>query len=319
MKFCKPLLALAALCGSLLAAPAAQAATCSLASNGGRPLEARFGITSLTPASGNVSGAVLATRDIPISSLEYTCGANTLAELRMEMQTGAARTAVSDVYSTALPGLGYRIRWPSETWWPNALRCTATATGNCSVPAGAVRVEFVQTGRITSGTLAAGTLGTVTLLAPNEATNRVTALSVVLTTPIIVTTKSCAVTSDQTIWLGSHGVGDLQAAVGTTPVGFSLDFNCPQPSNVSITFNGTAPFGYSTSGLVQNNGTATGVGVQLMQANGLTGVRLGRANDLGSINGARSVDYRARLYRLRNDTLSAGTVDAFVVFTLDID
>lgn len=300
-----------------LSIPAASAA-CSLVSNNGQPLRAEVSVDRLTAASSGHAGTVLATRDIPLAPLEYTCGAGVTTELRMRMATGSAATAVDNVYSTSLPGLGYRIRWPSTTWWPHALRCTATRSGNCSVPANSVRVEFVQTGRMASGTLAAGTLGTVSLLAQGQSATPVTALTVVLRNPITVDVSTCAVTSDVRVDLGTYTVAELRDRTSSNSVPFSLHFNCPNPAAVGITFNGTAPFGYGTPGLLQNDGTATGVGVQLLDSSGYTGVRLGRAIALGTINSSQTVDYNARMYRLRSEALTAGSVDAFVVFTLNI-
>lgn len=318
MKLARPLFVIAALVASFLAMPAASAATCRLTSNGGQALRAEVSVNSITAAGGGQAGTVLASRDIPLTNLDYTCGANINAELRMAMQAGSAATAVENVYTTSLPGLGYRIRWPGTTWWPNALRCSATQTGSCSIAATSVRVEFVQTGPLAPGTLPAGILGTVNLLAPDESSNQLVALTVELMTPIVIAVKSCAVSSDVRVDLGSHTVADLEGKVGSAKVGFPLEFNCPNPSAVSVTFNGVAPFGYATNGLIENNGSAKGVAVQLLDANGILGVKLGNQISLGTIDGSRTVNYNARIYRLQGETMSAGDVDAFVVFTLNI-
>jgi len=319
MKFLKPLLVALALCAGALGSPLANAAaSCSLTSNGGQALRAGVGVTTITAATNAPPGTVLATRDVPLASLSYTCGANISAELRMALATGSAATAVDNVYSTSLPGLGYRVRWPSTTWWPNAVRCVASQTSSCTVAASSLRVEFVQTGPIQAGTIPAGTvLGTVSLLAQSEASNTVNALNVVLDTPITVTVNTCAVTSDVRVDLGSYTVDHFATRSTTDRVTVPLVFNCPVDSAVSITFNGTAPFGSSARGLIENTGTARNVAVQLLDSSGLSGVRLGQANSLGRINGSRTVNYNARMYRLEND-VSAGDVDAYVVFTLNI-
>lgn len=318
MKLLKTLSVLAGLCGCLLLPPAASAATCQLTSNGGKGLTADVNVATITAATNGAAGTVLASRDISLAKLDYTCGANVTAELRMAMAAGSASTAVTNVYSTSIPGLGFRIRWPSTTWWPNAVRCTATQSGNCSVPAGTVRVEFVQTGKIAAGTLPAGTLGTATLLASGTSSNQLTALTVALTTPIQIAVSSCAVTSDVRVDLGDYTVDELASKTGSSKVGFQLDFNCPSQQTVSITFNGTAPFGYGTSGLIANNGTAKGIAVQLLDSNGVSGVALGKKKSVGTFSGAKTVKYNARMYRLNKEDLTAGDVDAFAVFTLDI-
>lgn len=318
MKFLKHLLVMATLAAGVAGMPAAHAATCSITSNGGQALRAEVNITSLTAASNGSPGTVLASRDIPLANLDYTCGANVNAELRMAMATGAAQTAVDNVFSTTIPGLGYRLRWPATTWWPNALRCSATQSGSCTISPTSLRIEFVQTGPLAAGTMAPGTLGTATLLAPDTSSNQLTALRVVLTAPITIAVNSCAVTSDVRVNLGDHALSALQNKTGSPVVQFPLQFNCPNPAAVGITFNGTAPFGYSTSGLIENNGSASGVAVQLMDASGFMGVKLGKEISLGTISGSKTVNYNARIYRLPAATMSAGTVDTFAVFTLNI-
>lgn len=318
MKFLKHLLVIATLAAGAIGLPDAQAATCRITSNGGQALRAEVNIASLTGASNGSPGTVLASRDIPLANLDYTCGANVNAELRMAMAVGSAQTAVNNVYSTTIPGLGYRLRWPATTWWPNALRCSATQTGSCTISPTALRIEFVQTGPLAAGTLAAGTLGTATLLAPDSPGNPLTALQVVLMTPIVIAVNSCAVTSDVRVNLGDHALSDLQNKTGSPNVSFPLEFNCPNPAAVGITFNGTAPFGYTTSGLIENNGSATGVAVQLLDSSGFLGIKLGKEISLGTINGSKTMKYNARIYRLPASTMSAGTVDTFAVFTLNI-
>ncbi|RZT42934.1 fimbrial protein [Cupriavidus agavae] len=317
MKLLRPLLGLALAVAGFASAPSAWAA-CSIVSNGGQPLRAEVRVDSITAATAGVAGTVLATRDIPLSQIEYTCGANVNAELRTTLATGSAATAVDNVYSTSIPGLGYRLRWPSSTWWPNALRCSGTQSGNCSVPASTLRVEFVQTGRISAGTLPAGTLGVATLLAPSTSSSPLTALTVSLMNPITIAVNTCSVTSDVRVDLGNYTVAEIEARGGSNVVPFQLAFNCPNPASVGITFNGTAPFAGGVNGLIQNDGTAGGVAVRLLDDSGLLGVRLGREVALGQISGARTFDYNARMYPIRGETLSPGSVDAFVVFTLNI-
>lgn len=318
MKRLNFLLAGAALLASFVGMPAASAATCSLTSNGGQPLRAEVSISSITAATNGAPGTVLATRDIPLGNLDYTCGANVNAEIRTTMAVGSAQTAVTNVYSTAIPGLGYRLRWPATTWWPNALRCSATQTGSCTIAATTVKVEFVQTGPITSGTMNPTTLGIGTLLAPDTSSNQLTAVRIELMTPISIAVKSCAVTSDVYVDLGTHALSDLSTKTGSPAVKFPLKFTCPNPAAVGITFNGTAPFGYTTTGLIENDGTAQGFAVQLLDSSGFMGVKLGREISLGTINGAKTVNYNARIYRLPASTPTAGTIDTYAVFTLNI-
>lgn len=302
-----------------LTAPVAFAGTCKLTSNGGQPLKADINLSSITAATAGTAGTVLASRDIPLSALSYTCGDNTNTELRMAMASGAALTAVDNVYTTSVSGLGIRLRWPSTTWWPNALRCLTSGSNSCSVPADSVRVELVQTGPIRASTLPIGTYGTVTLLAPDDSSaGQVVAMRVVVSAPINVLVNTCAVTSDTRVDVGSFTDTAFDTKSTGPKVSFDLSLNCPSASAVSITFDGDAPFGSAVSGLVSNDGSAKNIAVQLLDSGGVSGVKLAKKYSLGTVTGAKTLKYYARAYRLGTQSVTAGDIDAFVVFTLDV-
>ncbi|WP_404992897.1 fimbrial protein [Cupriavidus pauculus] len=303
----------------VLTAPVAFAGTCKLTSNGGQPLKANINLSSITAATAGTAGTVLATRDIPLSTLSYTCGDNVNTELRMTMAAGAAQTAVDNVYTTSVNGLGIRIRWPSATWWPNALRCRTSGSNSCSVSADSVRVELVQTGPIKASTLPIGTYGTVTLLAPDDSSaGQVVAMQVIVSAPINVLVNTCAITSDTRVDVGAFTDTTFDTKTTGPKVPFNLTLNCPSASVVGITFDGDAPFGNAVSGLVANQGSAKNIAVQLLDSNGTMGVKLGKKNSLGTVTGAKTLNYNARVYRTGTQSVTAGDIDAFVVFTLDV-
>jgi hypothetical protein len=168
-----------------------------------------------------------------------------------------------------------------------------------------VRVELVQTGPIRASTLPIGTYGTVTLLAPDDSSaGQVVAMRVVVSAPINVLVNTCAVTSDTRVDVGSFTDTAFDTKSTGPKVSFDLSLNCP--------------FGSAVSGLVSNDGSAKNIAVQLLDSGGVSGVKLAKKYSLGTVTGAKTLKYYARAYRLGTQSVTAGDIDAFVVFTLDV-
>lgn len=126
---------------------------------------------------------------------------------------------------------------------------------------------------------------------------------------------SCDVSSsslDQTVNLGTALIANF-GSVGSTanPTAFNLSLlNCAAGTIVSMTVAGTMD---TVASVLQNTGTATKVGVQILQAGSVgatsgTPVTLNNAVNLGVVGGtnAMTVPLVAQFYRL--GTLTAGTV-----------
>ncbi|CAM2177177.1 major type 1 subunit fimbrin (pilin) [Paraburkholderia sacchari] len=121
-------------------------------------------------------------------------------------------------------------------------------------------------------------------------------------------------TANQTVPLGTAPIMDF-AAVGSTsnPKGFYLSLvNCAAGTNVTMTVAGTMD---TVPSVLKNIGTATQVGVQILQAGSVgattgTPVTLNSAVNLGVVgsSNAMTVPLVAQFYRL--GTLTAGTVSA---------
>jgi major type 1 subunit fimbrin (pilin) len=120
--------------------------------------------------------------------------------------------------------------------------------------------------------------------------------------------------ASQTIDLGRASVVDF-AAVGSTgnPKPFSLNLtNCLAGTQVTMTVNGTMD---TVPSVLQNTGTASRIGVQLLQASAAgsttgTPLTLNGAVNLGTVGStnAMTIPMVAQFYRL--GTLGAGSVTA---------
>jgi major type 1 subunit fimbrin (pilin) len=128
---------------------------------------------------------------------------------------------------------------------------------------------------------------------------------------------SCTIDSsvaNQTINLGSAAATDF-AAVGSTmyPQAFNMVLtSCAPGTTVSMTVSGTMD---TVSSVLKNTGTASAIGVQLLQAssvNATTGtpLTLNTAINLGTVNSTNTmtIPMVASFYRL--GTISPGTVAA---------
>ncbi len=121
-------------------------------------------------------------------------------------------------------------------------------------------------------------------------------------------------TASQTINLGSAPIVNF-ASVGSTsnPTPFNLSLsNCLAGTNVTMSVSGTMD---TVASVLKNTGTATQVGVQILQASSVgattgTPVTLNSAVSLGTVGStnAMTIPFVAQFYRL--GALTAGTVAA---------
>ncbi len=322
LKIFKILLTTIVISISLISVPVI-AATCS-----GNAHTAFVTIGQLTPATNGVSGTVIGSQRISIPALNYSCGSNVLNSLTATYtRPTSGQSSINSVYTTEIPGVGIRIIWPVKRGvaFPTSYTCLA----NCTESADELLVEFIQTGRISAGTIPSGKIADVVLKAANETSNAATLLTISLATDIQVVAKACMVANPEiSVDLGSYSLSDFQ---GTSKQGdkipFSIHIQCPQDSSVRIAFQAAAqqPVG-SKTGVVANtipvsSGGANGIGTRLLVSNGMVGQGV-----TGSLSGAHDVyagvtktlDYKAQLYVDERSIITAGNVSGRVYFNLTI-
>ncbi|WP_168791896.1 fimbrial protein [Paraburkholderia aromaticivorans] len=228
--------------------------------------------------------------------------------------------SMTGVFTTGLAGVGMRMRNSQGTALNPSGTCSAdsslgntSSTGSFNVSG---TVELVKTGTVTGGTIASaqyisGVLNTNVQL--NNGSNRLTV------TGGPIRGVSCSVTANtanQTIYLGSVSASAFPTAgstAATTP--FSIGMSCQSGVSVAVTFSSVS----GTSGVptaVASNGTATGVGVQLLNA-ARTAIVLDSPFPLTSgTTGNMSFQFFARYYRLGAAPVTPGTVNASAIFTM---
>jgi type 1 fimbria pilin len=217
------------------------------------------------------------------------------------------------IYPTGVSGIGYQLIHadaPGDYMGPYPINVTGGGSSTFSV---GTTLQLVQTGPIANGaTLAAGTLANwrwgsivpeyfvlsnaVTFLAP---ACKVVTKSVSVTLPLVTT--------------GAFAGKDSTA--GATP--FDIQLTCPSGSTATMKIQldaqaGTAP-GYTD--VLANQGTASGVGVELKDQNGAS-VVFGQAATVGTtVSGSMTLPYTAQ-YHAITAAVAGGTVKATATFTL---
>jgi type 1 fimbria pilin len=257
----------------------------------------------------------------PSASNSATCTANTAYGVHdISGTTPASNVAI---YPTSVAGIGYTlihdsipINTSSTTLFPAGCCNTGAGSSDLTFSVGAT-LELIQTGPIVSGTtLRAGPLG-------SWIWGSLTLLNFNLAQPITFIAPACtAAVSPITVVLPAVPTSALAsgagATAGSTP--FNVVLNCPSggTGNLQIQLTTTNPVGGDT-GVITNTGSATGVGVQILQLVGstFTAVTFGSNTQEGvtTLGGTLSIPYHAQYFRT-TAALKSGTVAATATYTL---
>jgi len=219
---------------------------------------------------------------------------------------------------TSVPGVGYQLIHTNDTTTYMGPYGSYTTTGGSSTYSVPTTLQLVQIGTIASGSvLPAGTLA-------NWQWGSIAPEYFVLNNSVTFVASACR-TQDVTVTLpavSTRAFSGLNSTAGTTS--FPLQLECPSGStgNLSIQLDASSgtPVGYSN--VLKNTGTATGVGVDLLDQAGIatnTTVAFGTKTKIGpATSGTSSLTYFAR-YHAISANVTAGTVVATATFTLTYD
>nr|WKF59876.1 Fimbria adhesin protein [Paraburkholderia busanensis] len=234
-------------------------------------------------------------------------------------------SGTTDVYSTGLAGVGMRMRNSSGVPLIGSGLCDTTSSLGTTAADGSFNVsgtfELVKTGTIAGGTItpsgSVATYFTGLLKTGIGLNNGAGTLQIASGTAIrTVTCSVTAATAYQTVPLATISPAMLASAgavAAKTP--FSLTLNCDKGVNVAITFT-SASGASGIPSVLGSNGSASGVGVQLLDASQKP-ITLGTALPLTSSTlGNDSFPFYAQYYRLSAATVKAGRVNATGIFTM---
>lgn len=198
---------------------------------------------TLNPVDKGTTGTVLWSKTYNAPDIKYSCDASTQTQWHAEYSRNHLISTVNHVYTTEIPGIGIRIKWPAnigDSWLPDNSGSPVTCTPSCSIDNSTVLVEFVQTGTINQGEaeIPAGEIAHVSvkpLLAPEDALR---VLNINFGVPIKVTTRACSIYPSTTnVDLGTYSVASFQNIPNYKgdKKDFSITVTCPTQETVGLT------------------------------------------------------------------------------------
>lgn len=300
-------------------APVAHA-DCVFAS--GNTTTVNFAVTSPVniPFDLPATGTVLASDDAtPSNPPDLTCTAGTTYGVVNRIDSGSPVGGTNYIYPTGLSGVGYQLVHDNNTGSFMGPYPTYTYGGGTSTFSVGTTLKLVQTGPIANGSsLAAGTR-----LADWE-WGGIVPEYFVLSNQVTFAASACTWNTAVAVTLPTLSTQDFTGA-GTNAgqTAFSIPIQCPTGSTSStLVINITATMTNGLNHVIKNTGTATGVGVELLDQNSSTVVFSGtRRSQDASVSvgtaptGAGTISLFARYYAT-NNTVTAGDVQATATFNL---
>ncbi|EAT6372280.1 type 1 fimbrial protein, partial [Salmonella enterica] len=235
-------------------------------------------------------------------------------------QWGTLSNLGSKIYSTNIPGVGIRLGPLDNNNNISAVPYDSPFQANVPVflPDVGIKAELIKTGVITSGQLTAGLLVRGSILGDANIAN------VILNGVNNISAVSCdIVTPNIDVSLGEHQKREFSSPGTVTEwIDFSISLECNMGTNISITVNAKADDSGSPGviKLDNNEGTATGIGIQLfMQKIDGTNGPVDLTNLIGYgkvlVNGTKEMKFQARYYQTAK-TVTAGVANATATFTM---
>jgi type 1 fimbria pilin len=226
---------------------------------------------------------------------------------------GAPSGGTNYIYPTSVAGVGYQLIHANDTSNFMGPYGTYTAPSQDSQFSVGTTLQLIQTGPIANGSvLPAGTFA-------NWQWGSIVPEYFVLSNSITFVASACTVnTAAITVTLPTIGATALPSkdtTTGSTP--FNIQLTCPSgsTSQLSIMFTASSGLAAGYTNVLKSTGTATGVGVELLDGNS-NSVVFNNTTVVGATpSGALSIPYTARYHAILN-AVTAGSVAAKATFTL---
>ncbi|MDU1876849.1 MULTISPECIES: fimbrial protein [Citrobacter] len=199
---------------------------------------------TLNPAEKGVTGTVLWSKTYQVPNVSYNCDASTQSSWHSSYTRSYITSQIDHVYGTEIPGIGIRMRWPSQgtsSWLPGNSGSPVTCSTGCSVKNSTVLVEFVQTGALNPGEsyIPAGAIAEASVIPTVDTSEKLPILAINFNTAIKVITRSCSIYSSAVnVDLGTYSIADFQnnESKQGDKKEFSITVGCPSDSSITLTF-----------------------------------------------------------------------------------
>ncbi|ACR29388.1 fimbrial protein [Burkholderia glumae] len=219
-----------------------------------------------------------------------------------------------DLFSTNVPGIGYRLIYPNGWHAPQAISNTNKGY-LLYYPAGDFQIQFVKTGAISPGIVPAGRYGFDSVNGYEDF------ITFMLRAPIVVTVPTCRVAAgsvQQTVNFGDVASTDFSGiGTGAASRPFSIRLQCDAAvSAVGLTFD-AAPDPSGQPGTLRLSGgrsAASGVGIQVLGADGKP-IDWHRRIALPIASGEARIDMSARYLQTAKE-IRGGTANGVMTFTI---
>lgn len=264
-------------------------------------------------------GSIVGSTTVTFASGAAECPAGTFHAGTNYYSINGIGVPNGNLYPTSIPGIAYKARvtagWPGTELtytWPSSLTDTVVPIPR-TYSGGYIKVDFVKTGPLGSGTFGPQTIGRLTI-------NNVPILEFYLNSPIVLApvTPACTITQSAiAVNLDDTNTSQLTSMGNTSKdKAFSIPLNCTSASNISLSFSGDiADTNNAVFSNLSGSTNANSVGVQILKDNTPVPTAAGTYLNLGTINGSVSVPMTARYYALTNNA-DAGAVSAIAYATI---
>ncbi|MFM0508894.1 fimbrial protein [Paraburkholderia sp. RL17-373-BIF-A] len=227
---------------------------------------------------------------------------------------------MTGVYPTNVAGVGMRMRDANGKPMVGTGACSTDSQLGTTGSDGSFNVsgtfELVKTGPVTGGSITGASYNTGVLNTGYTLNNGADTMTVSNTPVRGVTCSVTAASANQTIPLATINPAMFPTAgsvAAKTP--FSLGLNCQSGVKVSVTFSSTSG-NSGVASVLANAGSATGIGVQLLDAS-QSPITLDVALPLtSSTTGNMSFQFFLQYYRLGVAPVVAGAARATAIFTM---
>ncbi|MDV3443195.1 fimbrial protein [Pseudomonas otitidis] len=212
----------------------------------------------------------------------------------------------TDVYATNLAGVGIRVAWSNSVNTPahmeggemmRSARRRTPIPRNHYAPAQRWWIQLIKTGKINSGTLS---MNSVRIYYDDALTNQLNFVS----SQVVFQTRGCVASgATQLVTLQQSHIGQFKG-VGSTarPRTFSLDLDCDEGVKASYRIDGLPATESVLKNVTGSPELASGIGVQLLQSDGVQPFLLGKKYVLGTAdrpNSDMKIELQARYYQFQ--------------------
>ncbi|MCF8579953.1 fimbrial protein [Enterobacter ludwigii] len=288
--------------------------------------------TTIVPQLSTLSvGTINVQRDAPVGTVIFSGAATTTGSyltgctnplmlgFSMRYNNATLSNYGNHVYNTNISGIG--IRFSSNAYFENPSNTFSYNAQTSYVDWYGGRIELVVTGPVSSGALAPGVIGVVTIQGGDGVYRD--GLPTQLTSGTINSLACTINTPQMTFAIGDVPASAFNGGVGTTPAGAqntqNLGLNCSAGANINVSLSGIQnPDSANTSVMALtgqgNTGTAKGVGVQLLY-NGAPLVMNSRLLLKQSAGGQETLPLTARYYQTLTN-VESGSANASATLNL---